>query len=157
MEILIYENGPFMVNSYLVYNDDSKNGIIIDPGSEMNFLAEKIDEEKIDVEAIVCTHGHIDHVSGAKFLQDKYKIPLYLNEQEKELVGAIPIQARMFGISDPGIPSIDENLPTSGKIEIAGIEFILLHTPGHSPGSISRYTEDIVFLLPAPGFRLRRC
>src|SRR4030042_1690376 len=145
MNIVMFENGPFMVNTYLVINEKTNESFILDPGSELEPLINRIKKEKLDISAIVCTHAHIDHVAGAKLVQDRFSAPLYLNEQGKEGVRALPAQARMFGVPDPGVPTIDRNLPESGTVEIAGITFTLLHTPGHSPGSISLYDGNTVF------------
>jgi len=145
MKLVVFENGPFMVNTYLAVNEDGNRGFILDPGSEMEQLIEFILKEKISLEAIVCTHGHIDHVAGVSQIKNKFNIPFYLNDLEDEIIKSIPVQARMFGVPDPGVPDPDKNLPLSGDIEFAGLNFTLLHTPGHSMGSISLYSEGVVF------------
>lgn len=61
------------------------------------------------------------------------------------MLESIETQARMFGVPDPGIPRIDHYLPDSGSVQAAGMSFTLLHTPGHSPGSMSLYAENVVF------------
>lgn len=145
MNVLVFENGPFMVNSYLVINENSNQAFILDPGSDIDPLITKIKKDNVSIGAIVCTHAHIDHIAGAGFLQDMFSAPVYLNDLEKEWVTTLPVQARMFGVPSPKIPRIDRNLPASGTIELGGITFTLLHTPGHSPGSISLYADGIVF------------
>lgn len=145
MKVLLFENGPFMVNTYLVVNEKTNGAFILDPGSELDSLLDTVRNDNISIGAIVCTHAHIDHVAGADQVQRAYLAPLYLNSMEQEWVKALPVQARMFGVPDPGIPTIDRDLPASGTIELAGMSFALLHTPGHSPGSISLYADGIVF------------
>jgi hydroxyacylglutathione hydrolase len=145
MNIMLFENGPFMVNSYLVVNEGSNAGIILDPGSDLQPLMKHIQKESIAISAIVCTHAHIDHIAGAKLVQDTFSVPLYLSKLEEGLMQSLQTQARMFGVPDPGIPRIHEYIPETGVLEIGGMSFTLLHTPGHSPGSMSLYAENVVF------------
>jgi hydroxyacylglutathione hydrolase len=145
IEITTLENGPFMVNSFLVTNKDTNNGIIIDPGANIQPLIIKITEENIKLEAIVGTHGHIDHIDGVNTVKNKFDVPFYLNEYDKDLADNIQVQAQMFGVSDPGKVIVDKNLPETGEIEFIGLKFQLLYTPGHSKGSVSLKLEDIVF------------
>ncbi|PKL39144.1 MAG: MBL fold metallo-hydrolase [Spirochaetae bacterium HGW-Spirochaetae-1] len=145
MEILIYENGPFMVNSYLVINKETSACFILDPGFEVNPLLEKIRSDKLNLEAIIATHGHIDHVEGVNAIKKKYPVPFMVNELDKPLLETIPVQARMFGVPDPGVPVPDANLPTEGNITVAGLTLELLYTPGHSRGSVSIQIDSVVF------------
>ncbi len=145
MEIFKYENSAFMVNTYLVVNKRSKEAFILDPGSSIESLVNKIDEDQIKPVAIIATHGHIDHIAGAKYFKEKYSIPFYINELDKDYVETIAIQAQMLGAPPAEPVSIDQDLPSKGPIEIAGLELELLHTPGHSPGSVSIKIKNVVF------------
>ena len=145
MEIVTAPNGPFMVNTYLVINSAEKKCILIDPGYEITDILKKIDADKLALEAIMATHGHIDHVEGVNTVLAKFKAPFYANEKDKELIMTVPIQSRMFGVKNPGEILIDKNLPDSGELEFAGMKLKLLHTPGHSKGSISILIENSVF------------
>jgi hydroxyacylglutathione hydrolase len=145
MNIVQHENGPFLVNTYLVINEKTGDGFILDPGSDLKSLLEGIRRDGIKISAIVCTHGHIDHIAGAKMVQDAFSVPLFINRLEEDMVKGVSDWAGMFGVPDPGAPNIDEYLPDSGVITLAGMPFNLLHTPGHSPGSVSLYAEDVVF------------
>ena len=145
MEILMLPNGPFMVNSYLVINKESGKGFIIDPGNDIQPLFEKIENDNIIIDGVVATHGHIDHIEGVSIVKDKFDVPFYINELDRELIDTMPMHARMFGISEPGELSFDRNLPSTGEIEIAGFMLTLLHTPGHSRGSVSIKINEVVF------------
>lgn len=143
MDIFTLANGPFMVNSYLVVN--GRRGFIIDPGSGIKPLLTKIESEKLELEAIIATHGHIDHIEGVNAVKRKFKVPFYVNDMDTDLIKTVRMQARMFGVPDPGEISSDRNLPSSGEIEVAGLKLGLMHTPGHSKGSVSIMIEDVLF------------
>lgn len=132
-----------MVNSYLVAN--GKKAFIIDPGSGVKPLLVKAESEKLQLEAIIATHGHIDHIDGVNRVKDKFKVPFLVNDLDLDLLKTVKMQARMFGVSDPGSISPDRNLPLSGEIKIAGLTLELYHTPGHSMGSVSIRIEDVLF------------
>jgi len=143
MEIYTLANGPFMVNSYLVVNE--KRAFIIDPGSGIKAILAKIESDNLELEAIVATHGHIDHIDGVNAVTKKFKVPFYVNSLDMELIETVQMQARMFGVPDPGKITPDRELPAGGDIEVAGLNLELFHTPGHSPGSISIKIDNVLF------------
>jgi len=145
MEIDVCANGPFVVNSYLVSN--GKRCFLIDPGLQISPLLDKIEKNNLKLEAILATHGHIDHIDGVASVKKKFSAPFYVNMGDKDLIDTVSVQARMFGVPDPGNVSVDKELPSSGEIEIAGLKINLLYTPGHSKGSVSLYleSENVVF------------
>lgn len=143
MEIYTLPNGPFMVNSYLIVN--GKKGFILDPGSGIKPLLVKAESEKLEIEAILATHGHIDHIDGVNKTKEKFNVPFYANSLDMELIQSVQTQARMFGVPDPGQVIPDRNLPLSGEIQIAGLTLELYHTPGHSKGSVSIRIDDVLF------------
>jgi len=143
MEIYTLPNGPFMVNSYLIIN--GKKGFFLDPGAGIKPLIVKAESEKIDIEAIIATHGHIDHIDGVNKVKEKFNVPFYANNLDMELIQSVQAQARMFGVPDPGRVVPDRNLPLSGEIQVAGLTLELYHTPGHSKGSVSIKIEDVLF------------
>jgi glyoxylase-like metal-dependent hydrolase (beta-lactamase superfamily II) len=143
MEIYTLPNGPFMVNSYLIVND--KKGIIIDPGSGIEPLIKKIKSEKIELEAILATHGHIDHIDGVNIIKKKFNANFYVNNLDANLINTVQVQARAFGVPDPGKIIPDRNLPFSGEMDLAGLTLQLLHTPGHSKGSVSIKIDNTLF------------
>jgi hydroxyacylglutathione hydrolase len=78
-------------------------------------------------------------------VKKRFGVPFYMNELDMPFLDSIPVQARMFGIPDPGVITVDQNLPESGEISIADLTLKLLYTPGHSRGSISILIEDTLF------------
>ena len=143
MEIYTLPNGPFLVNSYLIVN--GKKGFFLDPGSAVKPLIVKAESDKIEIEAIVATHGHIDHIDGVNKVKQKFNVPFYANNLDMELIETVQMQARMFGVPDPGQVIPDRNLPNTGEIQIAGLTLELYHTPGHSKGSVSIRIDDVLF------------
>jgi len=143
MEIYTLPNGPFMVNSYLIVNGNK--GFFLDPGSAVRPLIVKAESEKLEIEAIVATHGHIDHIDGVNKVKEKFNVQFYANNLDMELIQSVQMQARMFGVPDPGQVIPDRNLPLNGEIQIAGLTLELFHTPGHSKGSVSIKIDDVLF------------
>jgi hydroxyacylglutathione hydrolase len=145
MEIAYLENGPFMVNSYLIYAKAGGQAVIIDPGSDINPLIEEVHAKNLLLQGILSTHGHLDHVAGVNRLKSSFNIPFYMNRNDSGLLQSIPSQSRIFGVENPGIPTVDEFLPDSGMLTVAGFELQLFHTPGHSPGSLSFLVDSLLF------------
>jgi len=143
MEIYTLPNGPFMVNSYLIVN--GKKGFFLDPGFGIKPLLVKAESDKIEIEAIIATHGHIDHIDGVNKTKEKFNVQFYANNLDTELINSVQMQARMFGVPDPGRITPDRNLPLTGEIQVAGLTLELFHTPGHSKGSVSIKIEDVLF------------
>lgn len=143
MQVFTLANGPFMVNSYLVINE--KSGIIIDPGSGINPLLDKAESGNITIEAIIATHGHIDHIDGVNMAKAKTGAPFYISALDLPLVKNAQMQSTMFGLPPIKAITVEKELPTSGDIKIAGLNLALFYTPGHSKGSVSILIEDYLF------------
>ena len=89
-----------------------------------------------EIEAVFITHAHIDHIGGAKKLKDSTGAPLYLNEQDVELYRLMGQQAAFIGIPTPAITSVDAFLREGEEIQCGEIRASVIHTPGHTPGSV---------------------
>lgn len=137
MKVDVQEVGPFAMNAMIVYDESSRRGVLVDPGDEVPRLLARIKELGVAVEAIVFTHGHIDHLAHAEEAREALKVPTYLHKADHEMARMAPQQALMFGLPPCPVTRIDHELPGSGSIELAGLKFELRHTPGHSPGSVT--------------------
>lgn len=146
MQVLIHENGYYVVNTYIVINEELNQCFIIDPGEETDPLIRKIRNEGLTPTTIVCTHGHIDHMEGVLALKRKFDIPFYLNERDWDKIQNLSVEESVeMGIPAQGVPNPDANLPSDGTIELAGMEFKLIYSPGHTAGSVSLYREKSLF------------
>ena len=124
--------------------DNGENGaVIIDPGcysdDEKNAFLNYLDAENIRPSAIFLTHGHPDHVYGVKMLQSKYDIPVYLHKDDLQVLGYSERLISKLGLKNPDTTFSKTWISDGQKISAAGLEFEVIHTPGHSPGCVCYY------------------
>lgn len=145
MKVIKFTVNPFQMNSYVYYDEKSGDGVIIDPAvytsEEKNELEKIISENNISIKKILLTHGHIDHILGNKFAKDKFGVDIYGNDKDNLLIENSVQQGKMFGIEIEQSPAIDILLDEGDEVEVGDSKFRILHTPGHSPGSIC-YIDD---------------
>jgi glyoxylase-like metal-dependent hydrolase (beta-lactamase superfamily II) len=139
-------NGPFQENCFLVWNDDTKKGIFIDPGDEPEKLMRSASFLNIEIEGIYNTHAHIDHAGAVATIKTKLGVPFALHPEDKPLLERMPQQAQMFGLPPMEVPAVDHELHHGEKLAILGTEVTVLHTPGHSPGGVCFQFDDFVFV-----------
>jgi len=126
--------GPFAENCYLI--GKAPRIAIVDPGGESERIAEVIDGNGWKPEAILLTHGHIDHVAHCCHLAERYALPVYMHRADLFLLQSaqFPEFAAMLGARPCPEPTgyLEEGVP----VEVAGLRLRVLHTPGHTPGSV---------------------
>ena len=155
MGIQIFAGGDFQENGYLVVSGASGPGIVIDPGAAAPFMAQAIMDEGIELEAIVLTHAHLDHVEGVPVIRDEYpEVPIYLNSLDRMLYDGVESQARAFNLPMVGpLPAPDRELTPGETLTVGDLRFEIRHAPGHAPGHVILYSEaekvcfvgDVVF------------
>lgn len=138
--------GAFAMNCYLLYHNEYKEAIFIDPGLEANRLIKRAEDLDLNVKMIVNTHAHIDHIAEAGIVQQHFDVPFFLHSEEMSLLRSLPEQAAMFGLKPGKSPTVTGYLDEQNEVEFAGIKGKILHTPGHSPGSVSFYFKNHVFV-----------
>ena len=144
LEIKTFEFGPFATNTYIV-SDEAGNALLIDPACsnqyEQQTLYRYVQENHLNIQAIIATHGHLDHLWGAKWACEQWHMPVMMHEADIPMAQAMQQQYNLFGIRATAESFPIEPLPESIPF------FQVLHTPGHTPGSICLYRPEEGLLL----------
>lgn len=146
MKLEQYVVGPVQTNCFFVINDESKEMIIIDPGASADKLAEKIHTSGYKPVAILLTHGHFDHATGAEALAKYFNILIYAYEEEKEVLESSEKNSSWM-IGKELTFRADVYLQDEQELDLAGFHIRVLHTPGHTIGGCCYYFgyEDVLF------------
>lgn len=129
--------GLLQCNCSIFGDEQTREAIVIDPGDEIGKITAVLERHQLKVKAIVITHAHIDHVAGAHKLRALTGAPVYLNERDKELLESLEIQAGWLGVATPERTPIDTAADDGTVLRLGEAEFQVIHTPGHTQGSVS--------------------
>jgi glyoxylase-like metal-dependent hydrolase (beta-lactamase superfamily II) len=150
MNIKTFTVNGFAVNSFILY-DDSKECLLIDPGyyeqKEKDSLIRFISENKLQPVKALNTHCHVDHILGNKFVCEHYRIPLSAHQEDEFLLQRASQMGEIFGFQGVSSPPVDDYLKQGDTVRFGNSEIEVIHTPGHSPGSISFYNEQDEFVI----------
>jgi glyoxylase-like metal-dependent hydrolase (beta-lactamase superfamily II) len=131
--------GMLQCNCSIFGDEQTREAIVIDPGDEIDQIQQILDHHQLTVKAIVITHAHIDHIGGAAKLKKLTNAPVYMNENDLGLRDQLDVQAGWLGVEAPEKPEIDVAARDGDQLELNGQPFQILHTPGHTQGSISLF------------------
>jgi glyoxylase-like metal-dependent hydrolase (beta-lactamase superfamily II) len=137
--------GPIGANCIIVGCEKTKKAAVIDPGDESGKILKALTEEKLTVECIINTHGHFDHVGANKDLKNATNAPIIIHSQDAGMLSQLSATAMAFGLRAENSPAADRLVEDGDTIEVGDLSFKILHTPGHTPGGISIYTDGCVF------------
>jgi hydroxyacylglutathione hydrolase len=150
MNIKTFTVNGFAVNSFVLY-DDSRECLIIDPGfyeqKEKDSLLRFISENELSPIKVLNTHCHVDHILGNRFVCEQFKIPLSAHEEDEFLLNRASQMGEIFGFKGVSSPPIDDYLKQGDTIRFGDSEIEVIHTPGHSPGSVSFYSKQDGFII----------
>lgn len=131
--------GPLRCNCSIIGDETTREAMVIDPGDDIEDVLAIVRKHNLQVRQIVITHAHIDHVGGAMKLRAATGAPILLNQNDYALLKMLDVQAAWIGVAPPGKVDIDRSV-TAGETVAAGSHTAqILHTPGHTEGSICLY------------------
>ena len=131
--------GPLQCNCSIIGDETSREAMVIDPGDNINEIIAVLQRHALTVKQIVITHAHIDHVGGAMKLKQLTGAPILLNQNDQALLKMLDMQAAWVGMPAPGAVTIDESLGNGDRISVGQINATVMHTPGHTEGSVCLY------------------
>ena len=131
--------GPLQCNCSVIGDEATREAMVIDPGADIEDVLALIRKHNLQVKQIVITHAHIDHVGGAMKLRAATGAPILLNQNDYELLKMLDVQASWIGVADPGKVEIDQSLGHADTVTAGSLKAEVLHTPGHTKGSICLY------------------
>jgi glyoxylase-like metal-dependent hydrolase (beta-lactamase superfamily II) len=137
--------GELETNCYLLGDERSREGIVIDPGGDFKLIEKAFKELNLDVKYIVLTHGHGDHIGVLSELKKYTGAQILIHKEDAEMLSNPEKNLSVFSYTPFSAPGADRLLKDKDKIRIGQIELEVLHTPGHTEGSISLLTDKVIF------------
>ncbi|MDR7856423.1 MBL fold metallo-hydrolase [Tissierella sp.] len=142
MKIIRIPAGIYAANCYIIFSDNIKEGIIVDPGGDADEILSYIRENDIKIKYIILTHGHGDHIGGVAKLKDELKVPVMIHEADRDML--VDGSKNLSSVMAMGSIAIepDRLIKDGDCIAFGDLEAKIIHTPGHTQGGICIMVED---------------
>jgi hydroxyacylglutathione hydrolase len=134
--------GPFQENCYVIGDEETLEGAVVDPGDEAVRIALAVEQTNLEIGRILITHAHIDHVGAVTALADEYACPVLMHAEAEPMLEQLPTQAMMMGLRFGKVPSVDHYIEDGQVLEVGGLKLEARYTPGHAPGHLAFYAES---------------
>ncbi len=139
--------GLLQTNCFVIKDEKTGKGAVIDPGGDADRVIKTVEKLDIELEHIIATHGHFDHIGGVKGVKDRFpEASFIMHEDDMFLLNTSSATARMWGIRIQDCPQPDKFITPGDDIPVGDISLEVRHTPGHSPGSVSLIYEQEAFV-----------
>ena len=145
MQVISLITGPLMENTYIVSDELLQNTVVIDPGSEAEKIMEQIDRKGGKVSYILLTHGHADHIGAVDELRKRYSAQVAIHKEDADMLGSSSGNLSQFLGNPFTVLPADIFLADGDVIRFGETELKIIHTPGHSPGSICLLGTEVIF------------
>jgi glyoxylase-like metal-dependent hydrolase (beta-lactamase superfamily II) len=129
--------GMLQCNCSVFGDEQTREGLVVDPGDDVEAVLAIVRRHGLTVKAIAITHAHIDHIGGAQKLKTATGAPVYMNPNDEELAAMLDVQASWLGMRAPERVEVDVGAKDGDRLVVGATEVHVLHTPGHTQGSIS--------------------
>jgi hydroxyacylglutathione hydrolase len=147
LEITSFADPYFDQNCLVMRRRDTKAALVLDPGLQVGVVSDFIEKNDLDVQYVLLTHGHVDHVFGVPAIREQTGAPVYMHPLDRVQLERNPKVIRQFGL-DPGQfgePIIDHDLQEGQPVGWQDLAFDVVHTPGHTEGSVAFLLADSCF------------
>jgi glyoxylase-like metal-dependent hydrolase (beta-lactamase superfamily II) len=139
---------PFQQNCTLLWSEPDKRAVVIDPGGDIELILQTIEKAGVTVERILLTHGHIDHAAGAAELKERIGVPIEgPHLADKMLLDNLTAQGLTYGMAGARNVTPDRWLNDGDTVNIGTLVFSVMHCPGHSPGSVAFFNDEMRFAI----------
>ena len=145
MAIHMLQLGPMQANCYILECEETKSAAVIDPGDEAGRIISTIKKRELNLDLIVNTHGHIDHIAANGGLKEEFGAPLCIHSADADML-VNPQRNLSFFIGVPtSSPPADRLLEDGDVLKVGELSLKVMHTPGHSPGSVCLLGDSFIF------------
>jgi glyoxylase-like metal-dependent hydrolase (beta-lactamase superfamily II) len=134
--------GPFQENCYVIGDEETGEGAVVDPGDEAARIALAVERTNLEIGQILITHTHIDHVGAVAALVDEYSCPVLMHAEAEPMLKQLPAQAMTMGLRFGKVPTVDGYIEDEEVLEVGGLRLVSRYTPGHAPGHLAFYVES---------------
>lgn len=131
-----YAVGPLFMNAYILFSPSAGQCILIDPGDDPQYLLDEIDSTGCQLEHLLCTHAHFDHISVAAEIQKQWDTPLLVHQADAPILGRLAESRATFGFPPVDAPVVEYYDGPTHALDFAGFTLDLEHAPGHCPGHV---------------------
>lgn len=146
MNIETFTDMSFGTNNYLLWGEEEGKALLIDAGASGPEVLEFLKEKGLELRAVLLTHGHPDHTVDAHLIAEETGADVYIHDSDAEAGAGLPASLlEMMGFGNFKLPEELKSLEDGQELEIAGFKIKVLHTPGHSPGSVSFLIGNALF------------
>lgn len=148
LKVVIVPVTPFQQNCSIIYDDETKIGAVVDPGWDLDRIADAVKQAGVKVEKILITHGHIDHAGGAAEFAEKLGVKVEgPHLADKSILDNLPARGEAFGMKGARVLAPDRWLKDGDEVTVGALKFSIIEAAGHSPGSVVFYNAENKFAL----------